>query len=113
MKGYARRSTLISQLAQFLQDYPIVLLPISAEQAFEQDADIASLQSCRRAVTAGWSMMAIALLGFPALAVPTGVTDGLPSGVQLLGRRFDEESLLDAGAVIEAGTGILTPIDPR
>jgi amidase len=113
MKGYARRSTLRSHLAQFLQDYPVVLLPISAEPAFVQDADIASLESCRRAITAGWSMMAISLLDFPALAVPTGVTDGLPAGVQLLGRRFDEVSLLDVGAVIEAGSGILTPIAPR
>jgi amidase len=102
-----------SHLAQFLQDYRVVLLPISAEPAFVQDADIASLESCRRAITAGWSMMAISLLDFPALAVPTGVTDGLPAGVQLLGRRFDEVSLLDVGAVIEAGTGILTPIAPR
>jgi amidase len=53
------------------------------------------------------------VLGFPALTVPTGVAQGLPTGVTLLGRRYDEASLLDAGAVIEAGTGILTPIDPR
>ncbi|WP_020551688.1 hypothetical protein [Streptomyces scabrisporus] len=45
-----------------------------------------------------------ALLGFPALAVPTGVADGLPSGVQLIGRRFREDLLLDAAAAIEART---------
>jgi amidase len=59
------------------------------------------------------SMMAIPLLGFPALSVPTGVTDGLPAGVQLLGRRFDEDGILDAAQVIEARAGIFTPIDPR
>ena len=113
MNGYARRGTLISQLAQFMRDYPLVLLPVSAEQAFEHDLDIASVEACRRAIHAQWSLMATALLGFPALAVPTGVVDGLPVGVQLLGQRFDEASLLDAGAVIEAETGTLTPIDPR
>jgi amidase len=113
MNGYARRGTLISQLAQFMLDYPLVLLPVSAEQAFELDLDIASVEACRRAVNAQWSMMAIALLGFPALAIPTGVVDGLPVGVQLLGRRFDEASMLDAGAVVEAATGTLTPIEPR
>jgi amidase len=40
------------------------------------------------------------------------VAGGLPVGVQLLGRRFDEEALLDAGAVIEARAGSCTPIDP-
>lgn len=113
MSGYARRGTLISELGQFMQDYPIVLLPASAEEVFEQDADIASLERGREVVAAQWMNMAIPLLGFPALTVPTGVANGLPTGVSLLGRRFDEESLLDAGAVIEAGTGILTPIDPR
>jgi amidase len=35
IKGYARRGTLIAQLQAFLEEYPIVLLPVSAEQAFE------------------------------------------------------------------------------
>jgi amidase len=113
MNGYARRGTLISELGQFLQEYPIVLLPASAEEVFEQDADIVSLERGREVVAAQWMNMAIPLLGFPALTVPTGVANGLPTGVSLMGRRYDEESLLDAGAVIEAGTGLLTPIDPR
>ena len=113
MKGYARRGTLISELGQFMQDYPIVLLPASAEEVFEQDADIVSLERGREVVAAQWMNMAIPLLGFPALTVPTGVANGLPTGVSLLGRRFDEESILGAGAIIEAGTGVLTPIDPR
>jgi len=113
MAGYARRGTLISELASFLQEYPIVVLPASAEEVFEQDADIVTLARGREVVAAQWMNMAIPVLGFPALTVPTGVASGLPTGVSLLGRRFDEESLLDAGAVIEAGTGILTPIDPR
>jgi amidase len=111
--GYARRGTLIRQLQQFLETYPLVLLPVSAEQAFEQDADIASVESMRRVMAAQYSMMAIPLLGFPALSVPTGVVEGLPVGVQLLGRRFDENSLLDAGNVIEARVGTFAPIDPR
>jgi amidase len=113
MAGYARRGTLIGELAAFLQEYPVVLLPASAEEVFEQDADIASLERGREVVAAQWMNMAIPVLGFPALTVPTGVAGGLPTGVSLLGRRFDEASILDAGAVVEAGTGLLTPIDPR
>jgi amidase len=90
----------------------MVLLPVSSEQAFEQDADLAGIEPVRRLIEALWPMTAIATLGFPALSVPTGMTDQLPVGVQLLGRRFDEASLFDAGEVIEARAGILTPIDP-
>ena len=113
MNGYARRGTLIRMLAEFMQRYSTVLLPVSAEQAFEQDADIVSVESMRRVMAAQASMMAIPVLGFPALSVPTGVTDGLPVGVQLLGRRFDEDGILDAAEAIEARSGTFTPIDPR
>jgi amidase len=113
MNGYARRGTLIRLLGEFLQDYSTVLLPVSAEQAFEEDADIISTESMRRVMAAQASMMAIPVLGFPAVSVPTGVVDGLPVGVQLLGRRFDEDGILDAAEVIEARAGTFTPIDPR
>jgi amidase len=113
MNGYARRGTLIRMLAEFMVRYPTVLLPVSAEQAFEQDADIASVESMRRVMAAQASMMAIPVLGFPAVSVPTGVADGLPVGVQLLGRRFDEDGILDAAEAIEARAGTFTPIDPR
>jgi amidase len=52
-------------------------------------------------------------LGFPAISVPTGVADRLPVGVQLLGRRFREDTIFDAAEVIEARGGVLAPIDPR
>jgi amidase len=113
LAGWARRGTLISQLQQFLEDYPLVLLPVSGEQAFEWDRDIATPESMCELAAIQYSMMAIAVLGFPALSVPTGVANGLPVGVQLLARRFDESALLDAGTLIEANAGVLTPVDPR
>jgi amidase len=90
-----------------------VLLPVSAEQAFEQDADMASVERARQVIAAQWSMMAIPLLGFPAISVPTGIADRLPLGIQLLGPRFREDVLFDAAEVIEARAGFFTPIDPR
>lgn len=113
INGYARRGTLIRELATILETYPIILLPVSSEQAFEQDADIESVESMRRLMNAQASMMAIPVLGFPAMSVPTGVVDGLPTGVQLLGRRFDEDTLLDAATIIEARAGTFTPINPQ
>ncbi|MGY1813581.1 amidase [Blastococcus sp. SYSU D00820] len=111
--GWARRNTLVTRLAGFLEEYPLVLLPVSAEQAFDQDADLVSVDEGRRLAAVQWPCMAVPTLGFPALSVPTGVAGGLPAGVQLLGRRFDEAALLDAGQAIEARAGLLTPVDPR
>ena len=53
------------------------------------------------------------LVGFPAVAMPTGVSDGLPVGVQLFAQRFREDLLLDAAEVVEGRAGLFTPIDPR
>ena len=53
------------------------------------------------------------LLGIPAACVPTGLGSGLPTGVQITGRRFREDQCLDAAQTIEDALGLLTPIDPR
>jgi aspartyl-tRNA(Asn)/glutamyl-tRNA(Gln) amidotransferase subunit A len=42
------------------------------------------------------------LAGLPAIAVPAGLTgDGLPLGLQIIGRAFDEATVLRAGRAIE------------
>ena len=42
------------------------------------------------------------LAGLPGMSVPAGVgADGLPLGLQLIGRPFDEETMLKVGAVLE------------
>ncbi len=46
------------------------------------------------------------LAGVPALSVPCGFsTDGLPVGLQLIGKPFDEATLFRVGAAYEAETG--------
>ena len=74
------RGTLIRQLGEILESYPLIVMPVSSEQAFEQDADIASVESMRRLMAAQASMMAILAFGFPAMSVPTGVASGPPRG---------------------------------
>ncbi|MBV9990469.1 MAG: Asp-tRNA(Asn)/Glu-tRNA(Gln) amidotransferase subunit GatA [Alphaproteobacteria bacterium] len=46
------------------------------------------------------------LAGLPALAVPAGLTaDGLPLGLQIIGKAFDEATVLRAGRAIEVAAG--------
>ena len=50
------------------------------------------------------------ITGFPALTVPAGFTpDGLPVGLEFLGRPFTEEMLLRFGYAFEQGTGHRRP----
>ena len=46
------------------------------------------------------------LSGLPGISVPAGLTaDGLPLGLQLIGRAFDEETMLRAAEVVERAAG--------
>ena len=44
------------------------------------------------------------LAGIPGLSIPCGFAAGLPAGLQLLARPFDEEALLRLGAAYQAET---------
>jgi len=51
--------------------------------------------------------ISVNLAGLPGLSVPCGFdADGLPIGLQLIGRRFDEATLLRVAAAHEAAAGI-------
>jgi aspartyl-tRNA(Asn)/glutamyl-tRNA(Gln) amidotransferase subunit A len=61
-----------------------------------------------RAVTsaAARSMRYWSLSGYPALVVPMGFSPGgLPLSLQIVGRPFEEATVLDAGAAFQAATG--------
>jgi len=50
------------------------------------------------------------MAGLPGLSVPGGLSaDGLPLGLQLIGRPFDEETLFSLGGVIEQAAGRFSP----
>jgi aspartyl-tRNA(Asn)/glutamyl-tRNA(Gln) amidotransferase subunit A len=50
------------------------------------------------------------MAGLPGISVPAGLdAQGLPLGLQLIGRPFDEETLFSAAAVIEQAAGRFTP----
>ncbi|MEV6001464.1 amidase family protein [Streptomyces griseomycini] len=92
-----------------LADDTIILTPVSAETPFETDADLCGQERFDQIAAAQWPMTCIPVLGLPAISVPTGLQDGLPTGVQLIGGRFREEHLLTAAAAIEAETPPVMP----
>ena len=51
------------------------------------------------------------LVGCPAISVPCGLDDGLPVGLQIMGRRWDEATCFALAAAVERRTGLLCPPD--
>ena len=48
------------------------------------------------------------LAGLPAMSVPAGLnSDGLPLGLQIVGKPFDEQGVLNAGLAIEQRAGFV------
>ncbi|TBO55044.1 indole acetimide hydrolase [Streptomyces kasugaensis] len=99
--------------AAFLDEYPLVLGPVFTDPPFAPGAEVRDPESHRRVQTAMRLCTATSFVGVPAVAVPTGAADGLPCGVQLIGRAYREDLCLAAAEEVERRLGVLTPIDPR
>jgi len=114
LEALARRFTIARDWAVFLARHPLLLMPNSWERPFPIDDDQRSPQRTAEILLAQSPMLGPAVLGLPGLAVPTGLADGLPAGVQLVAGRFREDLLLRAGEVIEraAGFSVLDRLPP-
>jgi amidase len=98
----ARRLGIARAWQVFMERYPLVLLPVSAELPFPNDLDMQGPEACQRVWRAQLPMIALPVTGLPALTVTTGMVGRTPVGVQLVAPRFREDFCLDAGADIEA-----------
>jgi amidase len=97
----------------FLEQHPVVLLPVSAELPFENDLDLQGPAAYERVWEAQLTMIALPLTGLPALTVSTSLVGRAPVGVQIVAGRFREDLCLAAGAAIEARGVPLAPVDPQ
>jgi len=113
MRALAERTRHIREWMVFMERYALVVGPVSTEPPFEVGFDVKDADTTARVLRAQRLLVAVNLLGLPAVAVPCGLSEGVPLGVQVIGSRYREDLCLDAAEVIEARHGLTTPIDPR
>ncbi|GGO53344.1 amidase [Streptomyces daqingensis] len=99
--------------AYFLDRYPLVLGPVFTEPPVEPGLESRDEMGHQLVTSAMRLCTATSFAGLPAVAVPTGLAGELPTGVQVIGRPYREDTCLDAAAAVEARLGVLTPLDPR
>lgn len=107
----AERNRIAREWSQFALQYPLILGPVCTAQPFPVGYDIAGKAQVQKLLHSMRLVVSVNLLGLPSVAVPVGVTDGLPQGVQIVGSRYREDLCLDAAEEIERQVGVLTPID--
>jgi amidase len=110
LEAYIARLRLQRAWARFLDGDLVVVAPVCGRPPFaacDSLADVAGTFASLCITTAANT------LGLPAVAVPVGMANGLPVGVQVIAGRFKEELCLSVAAAIESAFPPLTPIDPH
>ena len=51
------------------------------------------------------------IAGLPAISVPCGKLNNLPVGLQFIGKKFSEQTLLNAALAVEEMTGEAKPVN--
>ena len=105
-KACADRDLVRADILRQLRDFPILLSAVSTEPAFLHGAGnyVSGQPHCYRD-TMRYSQW-LNLTGLPGVSLPMGrTTEGLPVGVQLIGRPHEEELLLAVAAQLEHARG--------
>jgi amidase len=113
IKTLAARTTILREWLLFFERHAILVMPVSWQRPFPIDADQHGDEQMRRLIDSLRPLLVPSILGLPSLAVPTGLVEGTPIGVQLVAGRFQEAACLRAGEVIENRSSMTRPIDPR
>ncbi len=115
-RGETLRTILWHRVRRFFERYDLLILPTVAAKPFPVEQPYPTEINGRPlADYTQWFFLtyAISLTGLPAISVPCGFTrDGLPVGLQIVGRRRQETAVLAAAAAFEAAAPWADRIPP-
>jgi amidase len=104
------RTTLYHRVREFLQRYEFLILPVVQVLPFDVKTDwLREINGVTMDTYIDWmkSCYFISVVGNPALAVPCAFTpEGLPIGLQIVGRHQDDWGVLQLGHAFEQATGL-------
>ena len=102
LKAQRVRTLVRGDFQRALERVDLVLMPVSPTVAFRIGEKVDDPLAM---YLADIYTIPVNLAGLPAIALPCGFSDGLPIGFQLIGRAFDEATVLRAAHAYEQRTG--------
>ena len=116
------RRRLREEFARAMREVDVLVCPTVPIKAFPIDAEAVTIKGARHPVT-GPGVPSVLLTrttspsnltGLPSITVPCGFTsEGLPVGLQLVGRPFEEEVILRVAHQYELASARQTVIPPH
>jgi len=104
-----QRTVLYHRLREFMELHAYLILPVSQVPPFDvQQRYVTEINGVKMATYLDWmrSCYYISVTGLPAISVPCGFTpEGLPVGVQIVGRHQDDWGVLQLAHAFEQATG--------
>ena len=108
VKAELLRNQIYSNAARFFQDYDALILPAAQVPPFDHEVEwIQNIAGTELDTYIDWMTVccAITVTGFPAISIPAGFTEeGLPVGLQIVGKPRGDLSLLRLAGAFERET---------
>jgi amidase len=107
-RAEAKRTQLYQRVHTFLERYEFLALPVTQVVPFPVETDwVREINGVKMETYIDWmaSCYAVTLTGLPAISVPCGFTkDGLPVGLQIVGRHQQDFAVLQLAHAFEQAT---------
>lgn len=105
-----KRSELLERVRRFMQEYEFLVLPVTQVAPFSvSEPYVTEINGTSMQTYTDWmsSCSFISVLGLPAISVPCGFTEeGLPVGLQIVGRQQDDFGVLQLAHAFEEATNV-------
>ena len=107
ISSWLERDRLRAALVEWMEETPLIVAPVGATPAYSHDTQKVIVGEHVMSTFRAFSYsQTFNVFDLPVVVVPAGRTsEGLPIGVQIVGRPFAEETVLAAAAIIEDALG--------
>ena len=103
LKALKARTLLKQDFDRAFQKYDVLITPIAPTLPFRIGENVADSIAM---YLGDICTVTINLVGIPGLTLPCGFAEGLPVGIQILGKPFSEELLFQVGYALEQSLGL-------